>query len=87
MKKLAILPISIYRVVPQLFLKGILFPLEGSCRYIPTCSTYATEAISEHGVVKGLLLAVKRIGRCHPLGGSGYDPVPLGSRQSNKKRL
>lgn len=47
-----------------------------SCRFTPTCSQYAIEALSKHGAVKGLYLAVKRILRCHPWGGSGYDPVP-----------
>ncbi|MBR2326103.1 MAG: membrane protein insertion efficiency factor YidD [Alistipes sp.] len=47
-----------------------------ACRYTPTCSQYALEAIKKHGVVKGCWLAAKRIGRCHPWGGSGYDPVP-----------
>ena len=64
-----ILPIQIYRrcISP-------LFP--ASCRYTPTCSEYAIEAIRRHGPVKGLWLAVKRLARCHPWGGSGYDPVP-----------
>lgn len=47
-----------------------------SCRFTPTCSQYAIEAIRKHGVVKGCWLAAKRIARCHPWGGSGYDPVP-----------
>ena len=47
-----------------------------SCRYSPTCSTYSLEALKKHGVFKGGWLAVKRIGSCHPWGGSGYDPVP-----------
>lgn len=47
-----------------------------SCRYTPTCSQYAVEAIYKYGPLKGLWLAMKRIGRCHPWGGSGYDPVP-----------
>lgn len=47
-----------------------------SCRYVPTCSAYATEAIQKYGPFKGGWLAVKRIGRCHPWGGHGYDPVP-----------
>ena len=46
------------------------------CRYQPTCSQYAVEAITKHGPVKGLWLAIKRIARCNPWGGSGYDPVP-----------
>ena len=48
----------------------------GCCKYFPTCSQYAVEAIKKHGPFKGLYLAVKRILRCHPWGGSGYDPVP-----------
>lgn len=47
-----------------------------SCRYSPTCSEYALEAIRKYGPLKGSLLALKRICRCHPWGGSGYDPVP-----------
>jgi len=47
-----------------------------ACRYQPTCSEYAIQAIQEHGVWKGFYLAVKRISRCHPWGGKGYDPVP-----------
>lgn len=47
-----------------------------ACRFTPTCSQYALEAIKKHGPFKGLWLAIKRILRCHPWGGSGYDPVP-----------
>lgn len=46
------------------------------CRYEPTCSRYAEEALRRYGVWRGVPLAVKRIARCHPWGGSGYDPVP-----------
>ena len=46
------------------------------CRYQPTCSSYAIEALQKHGALKGSLLATRRICRCHPWGGSGYDPVP-----------
>ncbi len=55
---------------------GISPLLPGSCRYLPTCSDYAREAIERHGPVRGTWLAVRRLGRCHPWGGSGYDPVP-----------
>lgn len=47
-----------------------------SCRYHPTCSQYSIEALRKHGAVKGIWLTIKRVARCHPWGGSGYDPVP-----------
>ena len=47
-----------------------------NCRYQPTCSAYALEALEKHGAIKGTWLAARRIGRCHPWGGDGYDPVP-----------
>ncbi|MFP6731767.1 MAG: membrane protein insertion efficiency factor YidD [Alphaproteobacteria bacterium] len=47
-----------------------------SCRFQPTCSGYAREAIARHGAITGGVLTLRRIGRCHPWGGSGYDPVP-----------
>ena len=50
--------------------------LGGNCRFQPTCSSYAIEALQTHGVLYGSWLAARRIGRCHPWGGSGYDPVP-----------
>ena len=47
-----------------------------ACRYTPSCSAYAVEALKKYGALKGTWLAAKRISRCHPWGGSGYDPVP-----------
>ncbi len=58
----------------QLLLAPILPP---SCRYYPSCSHYATEAVTRHGPWHGSLLALRRVLRCHPWGGSGYDPVPI----------
>jgi putative membrane protein insertion efficiency factor len=57
--------------------KVIVSPLLGvRCRYLPTCSVYAAEVLTSHGPFKGSWLAAKRLCRCHPLGGSGYDPPP-----------
>ena len=55
-----------------------------SCRYSPTCSHYAIEALEVHGLFKGSLLAIKRISKCHPWGGNGYDPVPEKKGQNKK---
>ena len=64
-------------LLPIYFYKGAISPLTPpSCRFTPSCSTYAIEAIRRHGPLRGLYLAICRILRCHPWGGSGYDPVP-----------
>ncbi|MDE6048153.1 MAG: membrane protein insertion efficiency factor YidD [Paramuribaculum sp.] len=68
-RRIAIAPIRFY----QLCISPLFPPC---CRFTPTCSSYAIEAVSKHGVLKGLWLALKRISRCHPWGGSGHDPVP-----------
>jgi putative membrane protein insertion efficiency factor len=57
----------------QLLISPLLPP---SCRYFPTCSDYARQAVTRHGPLAGGWLAVKRLARCHPWGGLGYDPVP-----------
>lgn len=70
-----ILSIRLYRLVlspAKLFLIGQF----GGCRFEPSCSTYALEAVSRHGALLGSWLALKRIVRCHPWGGCGHDPVP-----------
>ena len=52
-------------------------PLIGqNCRYLPTCSEYSIQSLKQHGIIKGALYSIKRISRCHPLGGHGFDPVP-----------
>ncbi|MDR1723227.1 MAG: membrane protein insertion efficiency factor YidD [Tannerella sp.] len=64
-------------LLPIYFYKYCISPLTpASCRYTPTCSEYAVQAIKKHGAFKGFWLAIKRISRCHPWGGSGWDPVP-----------
>ena len=74
MKKL----LSAILLLPIRFYKACISPmLPPSCRYVPTCSQYAIDAIQIHGPLKGLWLTVKRILSCHPWGGSGYDPVPI----------
>lgn len=69
LKKLLLGLIWVYR--------NMLSPLKpATCRYTPTCSAYALGAVNKHGPYRGGWMAMKRIGRCHPWGGSGYDPVP-----------
>jgi len=59
------------------FYQYFISPLTGqNCRYFPTCSAYAIEAIEKHGSLKGTTLAVKRVLRCHPFHAGGFDPVP-----------
>jgi putative membrane protein insertion efficiency factor len=67
--QIALLPVRAYR--------WTISPImPASCRYLPTCSQYALEAVEVHGVIKGGWLTFMRLCRCHPWGGSGYDPVP-----------
>jgi hypothetical protein len=69
MKQLASAPIHLYRWTLSPFLGR-------QCRYHPTCSAYALQAIEQHGAWRGYALALRRILRCHPWGSSGFDPVP-----------
>ena len=66
--KISIVIISIYRKLPG--------PWHSMCRFTPTCSEYAIIALKKYGFFKGWFLAIKRIIRCNPFGGDGYDPVP-----------
>lgn len=76
MKKLLISIIHLYQKIP--------FSSHNQCRFIPTCSNYAEEAILTYGSIKGSYLAARRILRCHPFGSSGYDPVPLKEEKHEK---
>ena len=67
--RILIVPIRLWQVT----ISAVLPP---TCRYSPSCSAYAIEALQRHGPVKGLWLGARRIARCHPWGSSGYDPVP-----------
>ena len=69
LKTVVILLIKIYQ-------KAVSPWTPASCRYNPTCSSYSIDAFQKHGLWKGFILTIKRIGSCHPWGGSGYDPVP-----------
>ncbi len=64
------------RALIAVYRYGISPFMAGSCRFHPSCSNYADEALATHGVLKGGFLGFKRICRCHPWGGAGYDPVP-----------
>ena len=77
LRRLAILPIRIYQKIISPLLPGV-------CRYRPSCSEYMAEAIQTHGIVQGLYLGTRRLLRCHPWGGSGYDPVPPKEKPDKK---
>ena len=67
MKHILIAMIKLYQMIPGNF--------HNYCRFTPTCSNYAIEALNKYGTIKGLKLSIKRIMRCHPFGKKGYDPV------------
>lgn len=72
-KQILILPFIILIRIYQWVISPALGP---KCRFTPTCSQYAAEALRKHGLFKGLVLSLKRISKCRPGGGHGYDPVP-----------
>jgi len=63
-------------LVIRLYQRALSPFLPVSCRYEPTCSEYSHQAISQHGLMRGLWLSLRRLARCTPIGGTGYDPVP-----------
>jgi putative membrane protein insertion efficiency factor len=71
--KIAALPFMLLIKLYQWILSPLLGP---KCRFTPTCSQYSLEAFKKYGLIKGLWLSARRISRCHPWGGHGYDPVP-----------
>ncbi|MBW8712921.1 MAG: membrane protein insertion efficiency factor YidD [Acidobacteria bacterium] len=74
-QRLALALIRVYKV--------LISPMfAGSCRYLPSCSDYAAEAVQRFGVVRGSMLAAARLARCHPLGGHGLDAVPADSKKT-----
>jgi hypothetical protein len=73
LKKILIFPFVILIKGYQLLISPFLPP---TCRYQPTCSNYSKEALIKYGFLKGGWMAIKRISKCHPWGGSGYDPIP-----------
>lgn len=70
MKKVALGAIKLYQLIISPYIA------RGTCRHLPTCSEYTHEAITKHGIGKGIWLGTKRLARCRPGGTSGYDPVP-----------
>jgi putative membrane protein insertion efficiency factor len=67
--------------------RGLVSPiLPGSCRFQPTCSAYALDAVRRFGAVRGGAIAARRLGRCHPWGGFGYDPVPDNAGEDGRRR-
>lgn len=82
--KILTLPIVFYRLIIS-----PLFP--PSCRFYPSCSEYARDALETHGAVKGIWLTIRRLSRCHPWGSSGIDPVPqkhpLGEGNKSQERI
>ena len=69
LKQVVLFPIRLYRLIHPYFFSGV-------CRFTPTCSAYAIEAIETHGIIKGVALSFYRVLRCNPFCKGGYDPVP-----------
>lgn len=76
-RRLVVAPIWFYRLAVSPLLPSV-------CRFYPSCSVYAIEAIERHGVRRGIALAVRRIAKCHPFHPGGYDPVPAAGEKSSR---
>jgi uncharacterized protein len=74
---------TLLKLLVRLYRNTIGLTLPNSCRYQPTCSQYALDALTEYGAVRGAWLTLKRIARCHPWAAGGYDPVPRKWRMTN----
>ena len=73
LKKVLIFPLIFLVKIYQSIISPLFPP---TCRYTPTCSEYAIQSLKKHGLIKGVYLSIKRVVKCHPWGGSGYDPIP-----------
>ena len=71
MKTILLALVRLYRLIPKLG--------PSPCRFAPSCSTYALDALTEYGAVRGTILTLRRLGRCHPFSAGGFDPVPARS--------
>ncbi|HAM71009.1 MAG TPA: membrane protein insertion efficiency factor YidD [Verrucomicrobiales bacterium] len=71
--------LRLYKAAVSPLLVALFGPGGWGCRYLPTCSEYALQAVAEHGAMRGTWLSIRRLGRCHPWGGCGCDPVPTPS--------
>jgi hypothetical protein len=74
--------VALLGMLVKLYRNTVGVTLPNSCRYQPTCSQYALDALTEYGALRGTWLAAKRIARCHPLAAGGYDPVPTKVRRT-----
>jgi putative membrane protein insertion efficiency factor len=85
-QQILVFALRVYRWLVSPVLTALFTPLGFGCRFTPTCSEYALDAVRQHGAAKGIALTARRLGRCHPWGGWGHDPVP-GKRLKSQIRI